>query len=598
MESLHKKLFVELLEKKINSNDDIKYDSFFNIIEEYLNLEKDIENANEKTAELLRRSRKDYISNLHNLINTSPFFLFSNRYKNDLRTIHKSLAEKEIDFYLLKTILTAFLKKRKIDYFNNVQFILDNNRIDFKYIITLVDNVLMEFKFHNISFEKIKSILKHTDNKSQICLKIQAYFERSSEKQFPICFLKIEIPGELREKDKIYIQDHALYKVFDESWQTVNNGFIKEYEEDIIDFFITQNNKEKYGKSKGSLYLFDTKYLDGTDYRTKVRNMAEYIEKELNWINHRENGRKKRLVHNIAFTSMKDDFKIYKNFNITLAAPRTINIHYKRQQLNIEEFYRNYIIALHNSKNEIDSFKVIYNLLNLIENTDDMTLENQLVILWSSLEKICVDLNENSIISKVTTISSKAHLMYVLKQDLNNIWHLITQNNLHETMESIKGAIIEPSGEEKYVKYNPEELLSILKSMSEEDQKFIMEKDITLGAYIYCFVNRVSSTDNIKQYLKEEEEIVNQHIRRIYRHRNILTHANMNKTFDIHYFVKKLRGYLYSLISILIHYTLRNPELNIKDIIYSIDKTYEFYIKDIISKDDYREMLKPHYLYL
>lgn len=49
---------------------------------------------------------------------------------------------------------------------------------------------------------------------------------------------------------------------------------------------------------------------------------------------------------------------------------------------------------------------------------------------------------------------------------------------------------------------------------------------------------------------------------------------------------------------IIIHYTLSNPELTIKDIIYAIDQTYDYYESTIIESTNYEAILKLYYLLL
>jgi hypothetical protein len=591
--SLHKVLFTDLLEKIISSNDNCLYDSPFTLVEEYLNLEKDIDNANQKTKDLLIKSRNDYILDLKNIISVSPFLKYKNIFYSDLKTIVSLLTQNELDYHLLKMVLDTFLKKRKINYFKNIQNILDeNSRVDFKEITILVDYVLQEIKSHNFSIEKIKSTLKYCEDKTKVCLNIQNIFDDHVEKKYPLCLLKIQVPADLEDKNEIYVNDQVLYKVFNTEWELVQNQFTSSFGEGLQEFFITKGNYKKYS-GNSSLYLFNSEGFEGADYQTKIRKMVQSINKQLMWVTSRGDGRKRGIVHNTAFTFLREDPTDFRVFNVSVPIPKNRSL--EKHELDIEEFYNEYIIALHKNKNEVDSFKVIYNLLNLIENTTEMTLENQLVILWSCIEKICVDLNKNTIISKVLSICSRAHLMYVLKQDLNEIWNSITLNEFHINLDVFKDVVIDENGK---LKYKPADLLEILINMEDEDKDIIMGRDISLVAKIHCLVENTKSVENIKKYLELEEQRVGQNIRRIYRHRNILTHTNLYQNINIDYFVGKLKGYLFSLISIIIHYTLRNPRLTIKDIIYSIDKTYEYYVENIISTNDFNEILKPHYLYL
>ncbi|KWU61141.1 hypothetical protein [Priestia megaterium] len=593
---LHKQLFINLLELKIETKEEIKYDSFFTLIEEYLKLEKSIENASAETVDYLIRARQDYIKDILFEIENSPFSKYDNFYSGDLLTIKNIIKGQKIDFELLKIIFNTFHKKRTINYFTNIQRILDNQkRIDFKYIFILVDNLLQEINYHNFSYEKIKSLLKYTSDKYNICLEIQHSFDSKSEKKFPLCLIKVEVPKELEGQDLLIIDNVKFYKVYDVEWNLVSTVYSDLYKEHLEKFFITENNKIKY-KSKGNLYLFETQNLDGADYQTRIRKAAQSVESNLKDLMSNTGTRKKNIIHTTAYTFTSEAPDKYRAFNIAVAGSKNIPVYQNRNKRDVQEFYKEYLSSFHKENFKLDSFKTIYNLLDLIKNTSEMTVENKLVILWSCLEKICVDLNRKAIIQKVQQIITKSHLMYILKQDLNEIWHGIVENNFHNQIEVLKEVIVDPSDD--FVKYKPKELFVVLKGMDKENQTTIMEKDIVLAALINSFQENMKDKNTIKKYLKIEKSRVEQNIRRIYRHRNILTHTHSQQNFDIMYFVMKLEKYLSGLISIIIHYTLRNPELTIKDIIYAIDQTYNYYESTIIDSNDYNSILKPHYLLL
>ena len=154
----------------------------------------------------------------------------------------------------------------------------------------------------------------------------------------------------------------------------------------------------------------------------------------------------------------------------------------------------------------------------------------------------------------------------------------------------------------KYPKYQPIELINCLKKLSDEDKKIIQTDDILLFAEIAIFLTNISSKEHIKKYLDREKYLVSQDINRIYRHRNILTHSNYDNIKNVEYFVSKLNQYINALITILIHYTMRNKSVSIKDIIFSIDSSFDFYEKQIenieIEKDNFEKIIAPRYLFL
>lgn len=596
MTPLHKQLFVKLLELKIDSKEEIKYDSFFTLIEEYLKLEKSIENASTETVDYLIRARQDYIKDILFEIENSPFYKFDNFYSGDLLTIRKIIGEQKIDFGLLKIVFSTFHKKRKINYFTNIQRILDSEkRIDFKFIFILVDNLLQEIHHHNFSYEKIKSLLRYVPHKDNICLEIQRAFDSKSDKNFPLCLIKVEVPKELEGHNLLVIENVKLYKIYDEKWNLTPNIYSDLYQDYFEKFFITENNKTKF-KTKGNLYLFETQNIDGADYQTRVRKAAQSIENNLKGLISNTGTRKKNIIHPTAYTFTSEAPDNYRAFNIAIAGSKNIPVYQSRNSIDVQEFYQEYLSSFHKENFNLDSFKTIYNLLDLIKNTSEMTVENKLVILWSCLEKICVDLNRKAIIQKVQQIITKSHLMYLLKQDLNEIWHRIVENNFHTQIDVLKEVVVD--SDSKFVRYKPRELFITLKEMNEANKKQIMEQDIVLAAQISSFQENMHDKNAIKKYLKIEKSRIEQNIRRIYRHRNILTHTHSQQNFDIIYFVMKLEKYLNGLMSIIIHYTLRNPELTIKDIIYAIDQTYNYYESTIIEGNNYEAILKPHYLLL
>ena len=69
-------------------------------------------------------------------------------------------------------------------------------------------------------------------------------------------------------------------------------------------------------------------------------------------------------------------------------------------------------------------------MLNLLDSVENLTSGNKLVILWSCMEKVAVDMNEKSIISKIIKLNIKATAMYSLKNDLNHIWYQIKNDDV------------------------------------------------------------------------------------------------------------------------------------------------------------------------
>lgn len=592
---LHRELFVELLEAKLETKEDLKYDSFFTLIEEYLNLEKDIDNASEETIHLLKRAREDYIKDILFEIEHSPFLKYENFYSTDLKIIKETIQKNALDYGMIKIIFTTFHKKRTVNYFHNLNEMLQKNkRIDFKDVFVLVDNLLQEIIYHNFSYEKIRTTIKYSKNKMDVCEEIQKEFNDSKNKNYPLCVISVEVPPGLENQEQLIVENIKLYKVFTSDWQFTNSQFAQLYKDSLEQYFIT-DNKTKFN-FKGSLYIFETHYLEGADYQTRIRRAVRILEDNFKGLMNRTGVRKKNIIHNTAFTFLGDNPTNYKALNISIGSSKYVSIHKNRNNRDIEDFYMHYMKSYYQENNNFQSFRTIYNLLDLIKNTYEMTLENKLVILWSCIEKICVDLNMSSIIRKVLTITSKSHLMYILKRDLNEIWQELVQHGYHKKISALNDVAIVKNGE--IVKYNPEKLFLALKNINQDEQKMILTENKVIAAKIYVFQEHVKSEVDIRKYLLKEKSRVEQNVRRIYRHRNILTHTHNQQYFNLQYFVDLLEKYLNGLLSTIIHYTLRNPDLTIKDIIYSIDQTYDYYESQIIGSQDYKKILKPHYLLL
>lgn len=607
MDTLHTTYFKELLTYKIKQNELITYDSFFELIEEYLAIEKSIEHSNENTAKILEKSRQQYLKDIKETINYSPFKKYKNIYKDDLNVILKLLKEEKPDLNRLKINLTTLSKKRTYQYFDEVYYILTSNRrVEFQEILIMVDNVLREIQHHQISFENIKSYLKDLSKDQHICQKLSLEIfnsKRETSKKI-YCTLNIWLPINLEDKEVIYIDGTKLIKIFDNKLLPIEA--ITQYGEDIQNVqqaILEKNILSKYGKNLTGLYVFELSNQSGTDEHSKIRNLAYYLKEELNYFNLTDSQPRKQTIHDLAiiFRSKEEvSFFSMKNKPFEDNPAKT-----KRFKKDKSDFITAYIEDSFGATDRSSSLKSIFNLLDLIENSNNMTTNNQLISLWACLEKICVDLDENSIIQRVLSTMEKSHLLYTVKKDLNSIWHSLIKNKFHEKIKDIESLITDTDmGDDgvQYPKYQPIKLINYLKNIPSEDQDTIQTDNILLFAEITIFLGNINSKENIKKYLDRERYLVSQDINRIYRHRNILTHSNHDNIKNIEYFVIKLNQYINALISILIHYTMRNKSVNIKDVIFSIDSSYDFYVQQIKNiepnVDDLKKLIAPRYLFL
>ncbi len=606
MNNLHNQYFNELLKYKIKYNELITYDSFFELIEEYLAIEKSIDNSNENTAKILEKSRKQYLNDIEEIIKYSPFKKYENIYKNDLSVILDLLKKEKTDLNKLKINLTTLSKKRTHQYFDEVYYILNSNkRINFEEIPTLVDNVIREIQFHQISFENLKHYIKNLKEDQHICQKLSSEVLNSKKEDDKKTYgiLNIWLPKNLDDKEIIHINGTKLIKIFDNKLLPIDIDQFSDDIKSVQQTILQKNILSKYGKNLTGIYIFELSTQLGTDDHSKIRNLTSYLEEELSYFNLIDLQPRKNTVHNLAvlFRS-EEDFSFYslKNKPVQDNPAKT-----KRFNKDKSEFISAYIEDSFISTRGSSSFKAIYNLIDLIENSNNMTPNNRLISLWACLEKICVDLDEKSVIQRVLSTTEKSHLLYTVKKDLNSIWHGLVKNKFHEKINKINNLVISTeTGNDgvKYPKYQPIELINCLKKLSDEDKKIIQTDDILLFAEIAIFLTNISSKEHIKKYLDREKYLVSQDINRIYRHRNILTHSNYDNIKNVEYFVSKLNQYINALISILIHYTMRNKSVSIKDIIFSIDSSFDFYEKQIenieIEKDNFEKIIAPRYLFL
>lgn len=571
--NLHKELFLQLLEKRLIHREINYYDSFSSIAEELLKLNADINFSKETTAKILERSREDYLKLLKYSIKRNILSKYNNSFKNDFKRVLKLLSDSCIEFDYIDIVLDTVLKKISLNYFKEVQFVLDNEkRMDFKDIKLLVNDVFQEICQRNIPIETVRHFIKA--DSENICIKLNEICSQESESQVTYALFNVKVPDSIINEAHFSIQNILFIKCFDKDLNLVDESIPSNFQIEPFESLLRKNNFKPYGKKIFSgLYLVDLSTIEGFDNYSKIRLVTSIMESELLYFSKLSKKPVGKLYHPTSVIYHENSENI-SYFSISEKPVQNLKNQSSKFQKDKEDFLEYYIDLTFREGKNITSLKSIFNLLNLLDSVENLTSGNKLVILWSCMEKVAVDMNEKSIISKIIKLNIKATAMYSLKNDLNHIWYQIKNDDV--LISLFFDAVKDTTGGKSKYKYDAQKFVELLRGMNEDDQKKIKEVSLILYADIYELLESLSTKNKLVDYIKQKEDSVAHEFTRIYRHRNLLVHTNTEDVKNIEFYIQALSKYLNSLISIMIHYSLRNKNITIKDVLYSIDSTYIF----------------------
>ncbi|PEJ58029.1 hypothetical protein CN906_30545 [Bacillus toyonensis] len=273
----------------------------------------------------------------------------------------------------------------------------------------------------------------------------------------------------------------------------------------------------------------------------------------------------------------------------------------EREKDDIKDFLnlRNKVRITEGSIN-LPSISLLNRSLEMIKSSFDHSPENRLLNIWSALEYTLNSYDGLSIINKVLDIVPKVICLYVIKDKMNILWERLCK--YRKSKFYIEVDIIEElfnlCSEESNGKYNKDKFVDFL---SIEDKIFSLYKCFGHDAVMMrdiAMIRELLKGENTKGIIEEISGAIEHDLTRIYRVRNKLVHSGNRIPYNIDIYTIRLYNYVNSLIGTLIHYIKREPELNIEEIIYSIHKTYNYYINSISTSSVKKDLAFPPYLYL
>ena len=81
--------------------------------------------------------------------------------------------------------------------------------------------------------------------------------------------------------------------------------------------------------------------------------------------------------------------------------------------------------------------------------------------------------------------------------------------------------------------------------------------------------------------IEKTHQMIEDDISRIYRTRNIVVHSGNQTHTNILLKNIRLTRYLSNLLGVILHYKMKNNEITIQEILYSIPATYENYLEEL-----------------
>ncbi|MCT4686378.1 hypothetical protein [Vallitalea sp.] len=267
----------------------------------------------------------------------------------------------------------------------------------------------------------------------------------------------------------------------------------------------------------------------------------------------------------------------------------------QREKADLQDFlkYRNEIIRQNIESNEII---VLQRALNIVKGQSNQSAENKLINLWSVLEYILTFHEGASIISKVCDIIPKLISLYVIKDKINTFWaNLYRYNSLNQ---EIMNMIKECTKNGENYEYDLESFIDYLQKQGEKiidlfEFNDLLKKEI---AEIGLLLN--DKEKRHKFIIQKNEEIENDLIR-IYRTRNILIHSGQKVKINLNHKALRLYQYNNGLLGVIIYYKNKDININITEILNSINYTYTDYLKILQDRDSSPiDICKPRYIYL
>lgn len=243
------------------------------------------------------------------------------------------------------------------------------------------------------------------------------------------------------------------------------------------------------------------------------------------------------------------------------------------------------------------SIKQLNNAFDMLNKSINATPENRLLNNWSSLEYILNAYEGPSIISKIIDIVPKVISLYFIKDRFNLLWDKISSNKTLEEIEQVKK--LKSSCARENGKYDKNKLIEYLADESNIKGLYeSLEENVVIHREIALINEMLNNKSKRLDYIEQIKESIEHDLTRIYRVRNKLVHSHNSISYNVDILTIRLNKYVNSLIGTIIHYLKRNPNLEILEVLNSIHETYEWYKIYLKDGQDLKKIAFPPYLYL
>lgn len=594
---------------------DKRHSSLISILNDGLDIQNDINDSNGDKVRLKK--------SLHSLLRSiefcydkkHPLCKYTTRLARDLKLLTKKInsitnkennkkeenkenneTDKDIKLLSICTSISSLTKKLTPQYLISEYIrILQNNPLSFSETDIVLQSIVSELLYQGYSLQYLEEWYKSMIKDS---LEIKDLDEESS---------KI-----LVQKFEDLAKDPIDYYVILNSWlpnelskEILENGFLNiQQNYQLVEDTLIVDLKEKdmltnFSESKHTLIVEIKAY----DKYKAIEKASKTLENYLEMYKYNQNHKGNTVINVHCLISINkinwDKGRTDKTddhvFNQDIS---------DREQADIRDFL--------NLRNELRNKKVSYSpsmtvlnrSLELIVNSSDISPENRLLNMWSSLEYTLNSYPGKSIINKVLDIIPKVICLYIIKDKMNILWEILTPYKTKKQFKDI--AIIKDlfdtcsNGEAgKYDKKSFAEFLSTEEKLvalrDSFSNRILIQREI-------ANIRVLLSLEKTLEIIESTYQSIEHDLTRIYRIRNKIVHSGNDIPYSIDIFTLRLHRYVNSLISTIIHYVKRQPNLTIPEVLSSIHETYEWYINYIqdakSNKHDKTEIASPHYVYL
>ena len=577
-------IFTKVLQEK-------RYDSINLMLEEFLEINKDIKEGTSDKAKLK-----------NSLISSLKCILFHCK-QNPLLT--KGSLSRD----------TRYLVTKIEEYFNNA------NDLTLNTICISISSLYKRYNSKNLVDEYIDFIAQTSHSYREIDLLVEYFVSELINLEYSFKYLnewkkdhqlfktnikKLDSQAihEVLSSFKELLKEPVKYTILLNSWLPddlkvelesegciqINYKYKKTNEEEIE--VISQNNmnfpqSEQYKNLKVEVYAND-KYKA---IEKIVKNLENYLEMYKRYYNFDKVGVNVSCLLSIVtgeWIKMRTDNTDTQIFSKSISA---------RENEDIKDFLSLRDDVRKENGNITMSIKQLNNSFDMLNKSITATPESRLLNNWSSLEYILNIYEGTSIIGKIIDIVPKVISLYFIKDRFNLLWDKISTNKNfddNQQVKDLKAACSKENG-----KYDKDKLIEYLAIESNLRGLFdSLEENVVMHREI-AFIKEVLNNKNKRlEYIEQINETIGHDLTRIYRVRNKLVHSHNSISYNVDILTIRLNKYVNSLMGTIIHYLKRNPTLEISEVLNSIHETYEWYKKYLKDGQDLKVLAFPPYLYL